>query len=126
MMSKQALGSPAIPPAFGCYSSMIQQGKLLFLSGQGPFDANQQLVGEDISSQTHQTLLNIRSLLEDNGFSMNQVVSSTVYLSDIGDWETVNSIYGQYFSEPYPARTVVGCQLNGMKIEIQCIAAAEG
>ncbi len=121
-VSKTELNSSRVHSAFGNYSSAILKGKMLFLAGFGPFDADKQLVGQDIVEQTHQTMVNIHNLLEDNGFQMNDIVRSTVYLSDIVHWGSFNEIYGQYFTAPYPARTVVACQLNGFLVEVECTA----
>ena len=122
-MTKIAVGSDKMHSPFGNYSTAILKGNMMFLSGCGPFDVDKQLVGkDDIVAQTHQTMKNLRALLEDNGFSMDDVVRSTVYLSDIELWGKFNETYGQHFQEPYPARTVVACQLNGFMVEIECTA----
>src|SRR5690606_17048368 len=121
-MTKRAVHSDSISPVFGNYSSAVLKNDTLYLAGQGPFDKEQKLVGDDIVTQTHQTMKNIRCLLEDNGFQMDDIVRSTVYLADITHWAAFNEVYGQYFSTPYPARTVVACQLNGMLVEIECTA----
>jgi 2-iminobutanoate/2-iminopropanoate deaminase len=121
-MTKRAIQSDSIPPVFGHYSSAILKNDTLYLAGQGPFDKDQNLVGDDLVAQTHQTMKNIRWLLEDNGFQMDDIVRSTVYLADITHWAAFNEVYGQYFTAPYPARTVVACQLNGMLVEIECTA----
>ncbi|GGD98395.1 RidA family protein [Paenibacillus nasutitermitis] len=124
-MTKQQLASSLVHPVFGNYSSAILKGNTLYLAGFGPFDVNQQLVGENITDQTHQTMQNIRNLLEDNGFTMDDLVRSTVYLSDISHWAQFNEVYGQYVTEPYPARTVVACQLNGFLVEVECTAVRD-
>src|SRR5690606_41749938 len=105
-MTKRAIHSDSISPAFGHYSSAVLKHDTLYLAGQGPFDKEKKLVGDDIVTQTHQTMKNIRSLLEDNGFQMDDIVRSTVFLADITHWAAFNEVYGQYFSAPYPARTV--------------------
>jgi 2-iminobutanoate/2-iminopropanoate deaminase len=121
-MTKTALSSSRASQAFGNYSTAILKNNMMFLAGQGPFDENQQLVGKEIVEQTHQTMRNIQYLLEDNGFGLDDIVDTTVYLSDISYWEKFNEVYGQYLTAPYPARTVVACQLNGMLVEVQCTA----
>lgn len=124
-MTRRALSSSRVHPVFGNYSSAILKKNTLYLAGFGPFDVNQQLVGEDIIEQTHQTMRNIRNLLEDNGFGMGDIVRSTVYLSTIAHWEQFNEVYGQYFEAPYPARTVVACELNGFLVEVECTAVKD-
>lgn len=122
-MTKQAIESPHVAKSFGYYSTAVLKNNMMFLSGHGPFDENQQLVGEnDFEAQAHKTMQNIRHVLEDNAFTMDDIVRSTVYLSDISNWEAFNEIYGQYFTAPYPARCVVACHLNGFMIEIECTA----
>jgi 2-iminobutanoate/2-iminopropanoate deaminase len=122
-MTKKAVDSPNVHPRFGNYSVAIEKGNMLFISGMGPFDVNQKLVGkDDIKAQTHQTLQNIRQQAEDAGYSMDDIVRSTVYLNNIGDWAAFNEVYGEYFKQPWPARCVVGCQLNGFLVEIECTA----
>ncbi len=122
-MSKIAVTSSRVPAPFGFYSSAILKGDMLFISGIVPFDVNRQLVGRgDMAAQSRQVLDNLRMLLEDNGFSLDDVVRSTVYLSDITNRPVFNDVYSEFFSVPYPARTVVGCQLNGFLVEIECTA----
>ncbi|MCD9026246.1 RidA family protein [Cohnella silvisoli] len=122
-MTKQAIESSHVAKPFGAYSTAVLKGDMLFLSGHGPFDENQQLIGkDDFAIQTHKTMQNIRYVLEDNGFHMDDIVRSTVYLSDISHWVTFNEIYGQYFNPPYPTRCVVECKLNGFMVEIECTA----
>ena len=122
-MSKKEIESTRVAGAFGHYSLAVRKGNLLFLSGQGPFDANKQLVGkDDIIAQTRKTMDNIRIVLEDAGFEMDHIVRCSVYLSDISNWAAFNEVYGTYFNAPYPARTVVACQLNGFMVEIECTA----
>ncbi|GBG09235.1 MULTISPECIES: RidA family protein [Paenibacillus] len=121
-MSKQMISSPRVHPVFGHYSSAVLKQNTMYLAGFGPFDVNQQLVGETIVEQTHQTMQNIRNLLEDNGFGMSDIVRATVYLSSISDWAAFNEVFGQYFDGDYPARTVVACELNGFLVEVECTA----
>ncbi|MFK7693182.1 RidA family protein [Paenibacillus sp. HJGM_3] len=123
MNSKQAVDSPHVAPVFGYYSTAVLKNNMMFLSGHGPFDENQQLVGAgDFAAQVDKTMQNIRHVLEDNGFEMDDIVRSTVYLNDIANWSVFNEIYGRYFTAPYPARCVVACELNGFDIEIECTA----
>ncbi|WP_135546688.1 RidA family protein [Paenibacillus cymbidii] len=122
-MTKIAIDAPYVAKAFGYYSTAVRKGNMMFLSGHGPFDENQQLVGEgDFAAQAEKTMQNIRHVLEHNDFCMDDIVRSTVYLSDIANWAAFNDIYGAYFTAPYPARCVVACQLNGFMIEIECTA----
>ncbi|WJH33716.1 RidA family protein [Paenibacillus sp. CC-CFT747] len=122
MKPKQILESPRVHTPFGNYSSAVLRGSHLYLAGFGPFDREKRLVGDNIMDQTHMTMQNIKHLLEDNGFTMEDIVRATVYLSDIGDWSGFNEVFGQYFEGSFPARTVVACQLNGFLVEVECTA----
>lgn len=125
-MSKIEIKSSEVHAPFGNYSVAVQKGNMLFISGMGPFDADQMLVGkDDIKAQTHQTMQNIKVTAEAAGFTMADIVRSTVYLSDIAHWAPFNEIYGQYFKSPYPARCVVECKLNGFLVEIECTAISD-
>lgn len=122
-MSKQQIRSDKVHVPFGNYSTAVSKGNMLFISGMGPFDREKKLVGDgDIVAQTHQTMQNIRQVLEECGLSTSHVVRSTVYLANIADWGKFNETYGQYFEPPYPARCVVECRLNGFLVEIECTA----
>ncbi|MBP1990226.1 RidA family protein [Paenibacillus eucommiae] len=124
-MRNQQMNGSRVHPTFGNYSIAVLKGNMLFMSGFGPFDIHQQLVGDNIVDQTHQTMQNIRNFLEDNDFKMADLVRCTVFLSDIGHWKPFNEVYGQYFEGTFPARTVVGCQLNQFLVEIECTAVKE-
>ena len=122
-MSKIEIKTPDAHAPFGNYSAAVVKDNMLFLSGFGPFDAQQRLVGEgDFEAQVRQTMENIRIVTEAAGFKMDDIVRSTVYVADISQWGRFNEIYGEYFTPPYPARCVVQCQLNGFLIEIECTA----
>jgi 2-iminobutanoate/2-iminopropanoate deaminase len=122
---KQAITSPTAAPAIGPYSPALRVGNLLFLSGQIPLDpASGQLVEGDIRAQTTRVLENIGELLKAGGAGFGQVVRTTIFLADLGDFATVNEIYATYFSEPYPARaTVQVARLpRDVRVEIDAIA----
>lgn len=122
-MKRAAATSSRLPDVFGPYSAAVICGDVMYLSGQAAFDSSQKLVGEnDIAKQTAYALNNIKILLEENGFQMDDIVRSTVYLADISLWGQFNKVYENFFSKPYPARTCVGCQLNGFLVELECTA----
>lgn len=125
-MARKAAHSDRVHRPFGNYSSAILAGDTMYLAGFGPFDADQQLIGDNIVEQTRQTMINIQFMLEDNGFHMDDVVRCTVYLSTIEHWAQFNEEYGRYFNAPYPARTVIACELNGFLVEVECTAVREG
>lgn len=122
-MSKIEVKTAEVHAPFGNYSAAVIKDNMLFISGFGPFDAQQRLVGEgDFEVQVRQTMENIRITARAAGFKMDDIVRSTVYLDAIADWAKFNEIYGEYFTPPYPARCVVECKLNGFMIEIECTA----
>ena len=93
------------PAAIGPYSQAVQAGNLLFVSGQLPIDpATGAFAGEDIASQTRQSLTNVRSILEKAGYSCADVVKTTVLLANIEDFAAMNAVYAEFFTEHCPAR----------------------
>jgi len=123
---KQAISSSGAPKAIGPYSPAIRAGQLLFVSGQVPLDpATGQMIEGDITAQTRRVLDNIGALLTAGGRSFADVVRTTIFLADMNDFAAVNDVYGQYFSEPYPARaTVQVARLpKDARVEIDVIAA---
>jgi 2-iminobutanoate/2-iminopropanoate deaminase len=123
---KQAVSSPNAPNAIGPYSAAIRAGSLLFVSGQIPLDpATGQMVAGGIAAQTRRVLDNVGALLDAGSRSFADVVRTTIFLADMNDFAAVNEIYGQYFSEPYPARaTVQVARLpKDARVEIDVIAS---
>ncbi len=109
------------------FSSAVRVGDALFLSGQiGTKPGTTELVAGGVGPETRQTLENIRQVLEYAGSSLSRVVKCTVFLVDIGDYQAMNAVYREFFSEEPPARsTVAGSGLAlGAKVEIECIALA--
>ncbi len=95
----------------------------MFVSGQVPRDpATGVVVGEDVVSQTRQTLANLERVLLAGGATLKDVVSVTVYLTDENDWGAFDQCYRTVFSAPFPTRAVVGAQLRGIMVEISAIA----
>lgn len=105
------------------FSPGIKLGELLFVSGQGPIDANGKLVEGDIRTQTRTTLENFKKVVEEAGSKMDNVLQTTVYLRDLNEYSDMNEVYASFFSEPRPARaTVQAGLLFGMRVEIQGVA----
>ena len=120
-----AISTPNAPAAIGPYSQGIQAGSTLFVSGQLPIDpATGAFAGEDIASQTRQSLTNIKNILAAAGASMNDVVKTTVMLKNIGDFVAMNAVYAEFFTEPFPARAAyqVAALPKDALVEIECIA----
>ena len=117
--------TPNAPAAIGPYSQAIQAGNLLFVSGQIPVDpATGAFAGSDIETQTRQSLTNVKNILEAAGFSLNDVVKTTVLLADIGDFAAMNAVYAAFFCENKPARACFAVKdlPKGALVEIEAIA----
>ena len=125
---RQAVATPSAPKAIGPYSQAIRAGSLLFVSGQIPLDpVTGQMVEGSIAAQTHRVFQNLGAILEAAGASFDQVVRTTVYLTDMNDFAAMNEVYGTYFSSPAPARaTVQAARLpRDARVEIDVIAVLE-
>ena len=118
--------TPNAPAAIGPYSQAIQTGNMLFGSGQIPIDpATGVFAGEDIATQTRQSLTNVSNILAAAGYSLNDVVKTTVLLADIADFATMNAVYAEFFTENKPARACFAVKdlPRGALVEIEAIAA---
>jgi reactive intermediate/imine deaminase len=112
------------PAAIGPYSQAVRVGELVFLSGQIPLDpATMELVGDDVAEQAQQVFTNLSAVAEAAGGSLAQVVKLTVYLTDLGNFQTVNDVMVQHFREPYPARAALGVAAlpRGAGIEVEAV-----
>lgn len=124
-MSNKAIHTVSAPAAIGPYSQGVAAGNTAYISGQLPIDpATGEFAGADIVSQTRQSLLNMKAILEANGMTMADVVKTTVLLADIGEFAAMNQVYAEFFAEPYPARAAfqVAALPRGAKVEIEAIA----
>jgi 2-iminobutanoate/2-iminopropanoate deaminase len=113
------------PHAIGPYSQAVRSGNLLFLSGQIPLDPKSgNLIEGDFSAQSRRVFDNLRAVLKAAGADFRNVTRATVYLTDLNNFQTLNSIYGEYFGSHKPARSTVGvAQLpRGAAVEIDLIA----
>jgi len=123
-MSKEAFAAAQGAPPVGPYSPGVVSDGLVFVSGQVPLDAAGNVVGESAAEQARQSLENLRALLAARGLTMDAVVKTTIFLTDLGDFAAVNDVYASFFSPPYPARSTVqvGALPKGVKVEIEAIA----
>jgi len=124
-MKKEIIVTENAPAAFGPFCQAMKVKGFIFTSGILPLNPSTgKKVEGGIEIEIRQTLNNIKAILEAAGSSLNDVVKVTVYLTDMNDFKVVNEIYGQYFSEPYPARAAV--EVSGLakdaKVEIQATA----
>ncbi len=110
------------------FSEAVRVGNMLYLSGQiGIDDKTSALAEGGISAETKQTLENIKSTLEKNGSSLDEVVKCTVMMADINEWGEMNKVYVTFFSENLPARSAFGTSglALGARVEIECLATVE-
>ena len=124
-MSNIAIHTENAPAAIGPYSQAIQAGNTIYVSGQIPIDpATGAFAGDDIASQTRQSLTNLKNILNAAGAEMSDVVKTTVYLANIADFAAMNAVYGEFFAAPYPARAAfeVACLPKNALVEIECVA----
>ena len=124
-MSNTAIHTENAPAAIGPYSQAIQAGNTIYVSGQLPIDpATGAFAGADIAAQTRQSLTNIRSILAEAGYSMTDVVKTTVLLADIADFAAMNAVYAEFFTAPFPARAAfqVAALPKNALVEIECVA----
>ena len=122
---KQVISTKKAPAAIGPYSQAIQVGNLVYTSGQIPIDpVTGAFVEDGIKEQTRQSLTNVKAILEEAGLSMSNVVKTTVFMADMNDFADMNSIYSEFFAEPYPARSAVAVKTlpKGALVEIEVIA----
>lgn len=122
---KQVISTDNAPASIGVYSQAIRSGNTLYLSGQiGLIPESRELAGDDLASQTHQTLKNIRSVLEAAEFSMSDVVKVQVFLDDMNDYSAFNEIYMTYFTSDPPARAVVEVSRIPLDAKVEIMVTA--
>jgi len=125
---RRAIHSDRFPKPVASYSQGYQKGNTLFITGQLPVDPVTSLkVGDgDITAESRQVMLNMKAVLEEAGFDLKDVVSATVYLTDIDKLDTFDAVLQEYFPDPqsYPSRAVVqvAALVLGIQLEISAIA----
>lgn len=127
-MEKQIINTKNAPAAIGPYTQGVKVGNLLFTSGQIPLDPQTgELVTGDVEKAAERVMLNLKAILEEAGTNFNNVVKTTVLLSDINDFGKVNEVYGRYFTEDKPARSCfqIGKLPKDALLEIEVIAVIE-
>ncbi|HLH61389.1 MAG TPA: RidA family protein [Ktedonobacteraceae bacterium] len=126
-MERTAIHTTSAPAAIGPYNQAIRCGDLIYTSGQIALDpATGELVGEDIAAQTHRVLQNLQAVLNSAGSSLSSVIKTTVFLTQMSDFQAMNAVYASYFEGVAPARsTVAVAELpRKARVEIECIALA--
>jgi 2-iminobutanoate/2-iminopropanoate deaminase len=125
---KKIVSTNEAPAAIGPYSQAVSSGRFLFCSGQIPLDPKSgEIVSGDISIQTRRVMDNIAAVLRAEGLSFDSVVKTTIFLTDLGNFQKVNEIYGSYFEQNPPARSTVQVAAlpKNANVEIEVIAAVE-
>jgi len=124
-MKKEIIISKKVPAAIGPYSPALKIGNLVFVSGQLPMDP---VIGEivkgEIEAQARRSLENLKAVLESYSIGMENVVKTTIFLKDMNNFSRVNKIYGEYFTDQFPARSCVEVSRlpKDADIEIEAIA----
>ena len=124
-MMKKVITTTKAPAAIGPYSQAVQVGNLVYTSGQIPIDpATGVFVEGGIKEQTRQSLLNVKAILEEAGLTMSDVVKTTVFMADMNDFSDMNTVYAEFFAEPYPARSAVAVKAlpKAAMVEIEVVA----
>ena len=127
-MPKQRIQTDNAPKPVGPYSQAIRAGNLLFVSGQGALDPSTgQPVRDSVEREARQVMENLKSILEAAGSSLDQVVKSTCYVTDLADFQTFNKVYGEYFTGDPPARTTIQAARLPLdfRVEVDVIATVE-
>ena len=122
---KKVIKTAKAPSAIGLYSQAIQVGNLVYTSGQIPIDPSTgAFVEGGIKEQTRQSLQNVKSILEEAGLTMCDVLKTTVFMADMNDFAEMNAVYAEFFTEPYPARSAVAVKTlpKGALVEIEVVA----
>ena len=122
---KQTVIAENIPAAIGPYSAAVVADTCVYVSGQLPVDPiNGQIVGDTIAEQTRQALTNLKACLDAAGSSLDNVVKTTVFLTDLNHFAEVNRVYGEFFTASYPARSCiqVAALPKNAPVEIEAIA----
>lgn len=120
-MVRERIQASGCPAPTGSYSQGIAAGGFLFLSGQGPFDSDGNLVDGSFEAQVRQVLANLAAVAAEAGRTLDDAVRVGVYLHDLDDFDEMDTIYRGAFREPRPARTTIQTPLPGFRIEIDAV-----
>lgn len=125
MPNKKIVKPAKSPAAVGPYNHAVRVGDLLFCAGQIPIEpANGNLIAGDIKAQTERVLENVKAILDDQGLTFANVVKSTVFMVNLGDFAAMNEVYAKYFTKDFPARSTiqVAALPKGASVEIEVVA----
>jgi 2-iminobutanoate/2-iminopropanoate deaminase len=125
-MEKKIINTPSAPAPIGPYSQAVQVGALLFISGQVAINpANGNVEATDVIGEAHQVMHNLKAILSEAGYDFSNVVKTTIFLTDMSLFTTVNEVYGKYFNGDFPARETVAVRglPKNVNVEISMIAS---
>ena len=125
-MEKKVINTSKAPAPIGPYNQAVISNNLMFISGQIALNAaDNELVTNDIATETHQVMRNLHEILAEAGLNFNHVLKTTIFLSDMSLFSSVNEVYGSYFSGDYPARETIAVKglPKGVNVEISMIAS---
>ena len=123
-MNKEAIHSDSAPAAIGTYSQAVRSGQFVFLSGQIPLDpATMEIVDGDFEARARRVFENLKAVAVQAGGDLDHIVKLTIYLTDLSNFATVNSVMAEFFQEPYPARAALGVASlpKGADVEAEAI-----
>ena len=123
-MPRTIIHSEHAPAAIGTYSQAVRIGNTVYLSGQTPLDPRtMELVPGDFEAQTRRVFDNLKAVAAAAGGTLNHAVRVGIYVTDLGNFPTVNKVMAEYFTQPYPARTTIGVASlpRGAAVEIDCV-----
>lgn len=125
-MTRDVVQTDAAPAAVGPYSQAIRAGGLVFAAGQVGVDPERKELVDGVAAQAERAIANVEAILAAAGSGLDRVVKTTIFLTDIGDFQAVNEVYGRAFTQPYPARSTVAVEALplGALVEIECVALA--
>lgn len=127
-MAKQVIFSENAPAAIGPYSQAVRAGNTVYLSGQIPLvPETMEVVSDDVAEQTTQVFKNLQAVCEAAGGSLKDIVKLNIYMTDLGNFATVNEVMTQFFEQPYPARAALGVRAlpKGVAVEIEGVLVLE-
>ena len=124
-MNKSPVLTANAPAPAGPYSQAIIAGRSVFLAGQGPFRADGIRIDSSFEAEARQTFSNLAAVAQASGGSLATAVRVGVYLRDMSNFESMNRVYEEFFSEPFPARTTIQSNLPGFEIEVDAILALD-
>jgi len=123
-MSKHIISTDQAPAAIGAYSQAVRAGNTVYISGQIPLDpVTMEVVEGGVEAQIRRVFDNVKAVCEAAGGDLSQIVKMTVFLTDLGNFPTVNEVMAEYIAQPYPARAAVGISAlpKGVEVEIEGI-----